>query len=232
MKYTPPTVEAIDAEVARLKPRYEAFMKASNETPDDTQLRAWAEENLREQIILETDAAKAKQSVNDLLQSIANAAPRVTIEDARKVYKAHPENFVLPERVRARHIVIHRDVASAAEATTKLLNLRTKLLTGELSWDDAVRSTSSCPNNSDLGFFKRGMMYESFEDAAFAAAEETITDVVETPLGWHLIHVIAHLPEEQALFEEVKETLMGELQTQADREAIEAYVDARKGDFA
>jgi parvulin-like peptidyl-prolyl isomerase len=228
MSYPAPKPAAIDAEVARLKPRYEAFMQANGETPSDEQLRAWATENLQEQIILETDAAERKMSVEALLKAIAAEAPRVTVAEARQVYKANPDRFILPERVRARHIVIHREQRSASEAVATLLNLRSKLLTGAITWDEAVASTSSCPNNSDLGFFQRGMMFESFEAAAFAAEEDAITDVVETPMGWHLIHVIAHAPEEQALFDEVREQLMADLQTERDREAIERYVDERK----
>ena len=228
MSYPAPKPAAIDAEVARLKPRYEAFMQANGETPSDEQLRAWATENLQEQIILETDAAKRKLTVEGLLKAIAAETPRVTVAEARQVYKANPERFILPERVRARHIVIHREQRSASEAVATLLNLRSKLLAGAITWDEAVASTSSCPNNSDLGFFQRGMMFESFEAAAFAAEEDAITDVVETPMGWHLIHVIAHAPEEQALFDEVREQLMADLQTERDREAIERYVDERK----
>lgn len=228
MSYPAPKPAAIDAEVARLKPRYEAFMQANGETPSDEQLRAWATENLQEQIILETDAAERKMSVEALLKAIADEAPRVTVAEARQVYKANPDRFILPERVRARHIVIHREQRSASEAVATLLNLRSKLLAGAITWDEAVASTSSCPNNSDLGFFQRGMMFESFEAAAFAAEEDAITDVVETPMGWHLIHVIAHAPEEQALFDEVREQLMADLQTERDREAIERYVDERK----
>ena len=228
MSYPAPKPAAIDAEVARLKPRYEAFMQANGETPSDEQLRAWATENLQEQIILETDAAERKMTVEALLKAIAAEASRVTVAEARQVYKANPDRFILPERVRARHIVIHREQRSASEAVATLLNLRSKLLAGAITWDEAAASTSSCPNNSDLGFFQRGMMFESFEAAAFAAEEDAITDVVETPMGWHLIHVIAHAPEEQALFDEVREQLMADLQTERDREAIERYVDERK----
>jgi peptidyl-prolyl cis-trans isomerase C len=167
-------------------------------------------------------------SVEALLKAIAAEAPRVTVAEARQVYKTNPDRFILPERVRARHIVIHREQRSASEAVATLLNLRSKLLVGAITWDEAVASTSSCPNNSDLGFFQRGMMFESFEAAAFAAEEDAITDVVATPMGWHLIHVIAHAPEEQALFDEVREQLMADLQTERDREAIERYVDERK----
>ena len=174
MSYPAPKPAAIDAEVARLKPRYEAFMQANGETPSDEQLRAWATENLQEQIILETDAAERKMSVEALLKAIAAEAPRVTVAEARQVYKANPDRFILPERVRARHIVIHREQRSASEAVATLLNLRSKLLAGAITWDEAVASASSCPNNSDLGFFQRGMMFESFEAAAFAAEEDAI----------------------------------------------------------
>ncbi|MBQ9694159.1 MAG: peptidylprolyl isomerase [Kiritimatiellae bacterium] len=228
MNYPLPQKDAIDAEVARLKPRYEAFMQANGATPSDEELRAWATENLQEQIILETDAAKNKVSVNELLKQIAATTPRVTVAEARAVYKAHPEQFKLPERVHARHIVIHREQSDVAAATTTLLNLKAKILSGELSWKEAAQATSSCPNNSDLGFFPRGVMFESFEEVAFAAAEDSLSDVVETPLGWHLIYVVAHVPEEVALFEEVRDRIMADLQTERDREAIERYVDERK----
>ncbi len=232
MRYPQPTAEAIQAEFERLKPRYEAFMKANKATPYEAQLREWATENLREQIILETEAAKQNLSVNDLLKSIADATPRVTVDEARQLYKSKPEHFLMPERVHARHIVIHREnTPSATEATTTLLNLRAKIRSGAMTWEEAVAAVSSCPDNSDLGFFRRGVMVEPFEEAAFAAEEGSITDVVETQLGWHIIHVVAHLPEEPALFEEVKADILSTLQTQRDREAIEAYVDERKQCF-
>lgn len=232
MKYAQPTIAQIDAEVARLQARYEAFMRANGAEPCAEQLREWAAENLREQIILETDAKRKKVSVDALLKTIAAEAPRATIAEARAIYKANPEHFRLPERVHARHIVIHRGQIAASEAMTTLLNLRVALQSGAITWEDAVRQTSSCPEQSDLGFFPKGAMVEPFEAAAFAAEEDTITDVVETQLGWHLIHVIAHLPEEQALFEEVRDRILDELQTTKDREAIEAYLDSRKQYFA
>ena len=113
---------------------------------------------------------------------------------------------------------------------TTLLNLRAKILAKELTWAEAAAQVSACAQD-DLGTFPRGAMVEAFEQAAFAAEEETITDVVETEFGWHLIYVIAHLPEEPMLFEEVKERLMASMREAREREALERFVDDRKARF-
>lgn len=81
--YPQPTEEAIAAEVARLQPRYEAFMQANGEAPDPAQLRDWAAENLREQIILECEAKAAGKTVDALMKAIAAEVPAVTVEEAR-----------------------------------------------------------------------------------------------------------------------------------------------------
>ena len=233
MQYRQPTPEAVAAEADRLRPRYEAFMRANGEEPDPAQLRDWAAENLREQIILETDAKAAGKTVDALMKDIVAAVPPPTVEEARAVFKAHPERFVAPERVHARHIVIHREeVQNAAEAVTALLNLRSQILSGKTPWEEAAAAHSSCPGHDDLGFFPRGAMVQEFEDAAFAAEEGSVTDVVETPFGWHLIQVLAHLPEEPMLFEEAKDSLLASLREERERAALEDYVDSRKSRFA
>lgn len=229
MNYPTPTPEAIDAEVERLRPRYEVFVKAQGLEPDDAQLRSWAEENIVEQIILETEAKAVGKDVNGLMQSIVDAVPAATVDEARAYYKAHPEECIAPERVHAQHIVLHRhQTPNPAEAFQTLLNLRSQILNGKITWEEAVKQTSHCSQQSDLGFFPRGVMVEAFENAAFAAEEGSITDVIETEFGWHLIRVVSHLPEEAMLFEEVKERLLQQLTEQRQREALEAFVDSRK----
>lgn len=56
---------------------------------------------------------------------------------------------------------------------------------------------ASDDTGGDLGYFEKGIMVEEFEKAVFAQATGTISDVVESPFGYHLIHKIDERPAKQ-----------------------------------
>jgi NIMA-interacting peptidyl-prolyl cis-trans isomerase 1 len=65
---------------------------------------------------------------------------------------------------------------------------------GAASFPNYAKERSDCSSfraDGDLGFFGRGMMQQSFEDAAFALEVGEISGIVSSDSGYHLIYRIA-----------------------------------------
>ena len=88
-------------------------------------------------------------------------------------------------QVRASHIL----VATEKEA----LDLKSKIESGEISFETAAAQYSECPSGArggDLGYFGRGMMVKEFEGPSFEGEINTVSSPIQTQFGWHLIKVI------------------------------------------
>jgi peptidyl-prolyl cis-trans isomerase C len=85
-------------------------------------------------------------------------------------------------QLRASHLLV--------ETEKEAQELKNKIATGLLTFEDAAKESSSCPSGQsggDLGWFGMGMMVKPFEDACFELAESEVSDPVKTQFGWHLI---------------------------------------------
>jgi parvulin-like peptidyl-prolyl isomerase len=99
--------------------------------------------------------------------------------------------------VYASHILLAYQGADRSAATrTKeealgiIEGLQESISDGSLTFIDAAAANSDCPSSSnggDLGPFPRGVMAIAFEEAAFELEPGDISDIVETPFGYHLI---------------------------------------------
>ncbi|HQO78991.1 MAG TPA: peptidyl-prolyl cis-trans isomerase, partial [Thermodesulfobacteriota bacterium] len=138
----------------------------------------------------------------------------ITDDEIRQYYTDFSDEFWEPERVRARHILVK--VAETAKpeekqkAREKAQDLQAQLekgasfesLAGQHSDDPA-----SAKQGGDLGFFSRGQMVKPFEEAAFSLEPGKISEIVESPFGYHIIKVEEKEPEGAKPLEEVKETI-------------------------
>jgi len=130
----------------------------------------------------------------------ALAAPS---EDAIKAYydEHRDDRFTAPEEVRARHILIKlppgADEKARAAARTKAEDVLARVKKGE-DFEKLAKQVSEDPGSAakggDLGLFARGHMVPAFDAAAFALEPGTVSDVVETPFGFHVIKVEEKLP--------------------------------------
>ena len=77
------------------------------------------------------------------------------------------------------------------EALLEINSIRDKLIDGADFAETAIEFSdcASASSGGDLGFFGRGSMVKSFEDAAFSLMPGEISEVVETQFGYHIIKV-------------------------------------------
>jgi len=202
-------------------------------TPEDFQ------KALTRQGVTESDLRKnieESMSMQTVLDMAVQDVPAATEEEMKKFYDDNPGKFVMPERVRAGHILLLANSKNTpeqkAEIKKKLEGIRAEIANKTITFADAARKYSEDPTTAskggDLDLVLRGRMVKAFEDAAFAVEPDTITPVVETPVGFHIIQVREKLPSGKASFEEAKPALRKYLDQANKQKAAEQYVSGLK----
>jgi peptidyl-prolyl cis-trans isomerase C len=153
--------------------------------------------------------------------------------DAKKYYDENIKEFQVPEQVRASHILIrpadpNTDPNQAkAQAKAKAEEVLKKAKEGA-DFAALAKENSQDPGSKeqggDLGLFPRGQMVPPFENAAFGLKIGQISDLVETPFGYHIIKVTEHQDPNQVTFEKAKTHIMNGLTQQKIQEAFRKYV--------
>ena len=111
--------------------------------------------------------------------------------------------------VHARHILVKTE----EEAKDLVKQLKAGADFNELAKKSS--DSSNAHSGGDLGYFSRGQMVKSFEDAAFALEPGQVSDPVKSEFGWHVIKVEDKRNRPVPSFEEVKDQIMASLvQTQ------------------
>lgn len=146
----------------------------------------------------------------------------VTPREARAFYDTNPEEFVVPELVHARHILLPPDTASLV----RIRELKAEIDGGADFAEVAKRNSidGSAENGGDLGEFPREQMVAPFADAAFACPVGQVTGPVQTEFGWHLIKVEGHKAAGKISFDEVKDRLIQALSRKKTQEAVQALL--------
>ena len=150
-----------------------------------------------------------------------------------------PEQAVV-QQTRARHILVKPTPAMpAAQAKAKLAELRAKIVAKSATFEDLARQNGqdgTAAKGGDLGWLQPGDVVPEFETAMNALKPGEVSDVVETPFGFHLIEVLERKSEDQTKERErlrarqvIRERKLGEAVEDWAREVRDrAYVEYRE----
>ena len=164
-----------------------------------------------------------------LYDAYMNARENATLDAAaiealaRDEYRVSRDRFVLPEEVRAAHVLIAvTESRTEAEARELAGIIRARALTGQ-AFDELAREYSDDPGSGqrggDLGFFARGRMVPPFDDAVFALTEPgAVSEVVQTQFGFHVIRLTERREAGLREFDEVREELTASVRNRLRRQ--------------
>ncbi|MCP3674473.1 MAG: hypothetical protein GY829_08410 [Gammaproteobacteria bacterium] len=153
-----------------------------------------------------------------------SSGANITISDGQiaEYYEDNISNFESTERRKVAHILVAVDIdadqSTVGIAESKINNFASRIQAGE-SFEEIAKQgsedTMSAESGGDLDWIEAGMMDEAFENAAFSLQEAgSISKVVKTDFGFHLIKLLEIESGEAKPVEELKEQITSILQEQ------------------
>jgi peptidyl-prolyl cis-trans isomerase SurA len=137
------------------------------------------------------------QKTEEEVQSKIAEKISVTPTDVKKYFQGIPKDSLplVPSRVELS--IIQLDPPSSEEnklaARQKLLDLRSRILAGESFSTLAIlysEDIESAKQGGEIGFRTRSEVQKEYADAAFSLNKNTVSKIVETKVGFHIIQMI------------------------------------------
>lgn len=175
--------------------------------------------------------------------------------EAEKFYKANINTFKHPQRVKASHILVaaNKDEIRSlimADASNKNLPAykidemvkadlakkyeKAKKLLNEVKYDTTrfalvAKENSDDPGSAqkggDLGYFTKEQMVEEFAKAAFSTKPSTVSDIVTSPFGYHIILVTDRQEAGVESFDKVKTDIKVFLEQKEKTNVLQKHIE-------
>jgi nitrogen fixation protein NifM len=147
------------------------------------------------------DALERELRVEAILEKVGTRAAKVSDIDVELYYYYHPDQFRRPETRRARHILITLN-DDLPDNTRQAAQIRIEAIAARLARDakrfeEQAMKHSECPTalqGGVLGEVPSGQLYPELDAALFAMSEGEISDILESPMGLHLLRCDAITP--------------------------------------
>lgn len=199
-----------------------------------------------------TEEVKMKKLAKELGDSSVSDA------DAKKYYNENIKQFKYPEKVRASHILISvnpqeieeiitsdkenagiskEEIKKKVDAEIASKKAKADKLLADVKKDPSQFAklakensddTTTAVKGGDLGFFAAQEMVPEFSQAAFSMKPNTISNIVKSAYGYHIIMVTDRMSAGQQPFEKVKNDIKGFMENQKQLEAIDKLVESLK----
>lgn len=183
---------------------------ASKINPTEDEIRKFYDQNKSKYMI--PDRRVVRYGLSDLARIRANTV--VSDDDLKLAYMQNIQQYQVPNRVHAEHILlttVGKTDAEVAEVKAKAEDILAQAKKKGASFEDLAKKYSEDPGSKtkggDLGWLVQGQTVPEFEKAAFSLPKGEISDLIRTQYGFHIIKVLDKETAHTKTFDEVKDSL-------------------------
>lgn len=165
--------------------------------------------------------------------NIADVVPAITPYDVKKYIESVDESQlpIVPDKYQLSQICVYPDREAAASAVKeKLIELRERIHNGDKFATLArlySEDIASARKGGELGMTPKSQFWPQFSDAAMALRPGVISQVVETPDGFHIIEMLEKKGDEF----NARHILMRPVYTAEDQEKGFALLDSLRSEI-
>ena len=189
-------------------------MKQQGRTLDETNLADM--KNVREQLLLLRVVDREVRS-----------GVMVADSDMKRYFQEHRDRFALSEEYTLSQILIKpRSPDDTADAREKVREVMTRLKQGE-SFEDLALRFSDGPNASHggrLGLVRQGELVPGIERTIATLVPGGISDVIETPEGFHIMRLEDKKPKQFRPYEQVRNEIQGLVFQQKSEDVFQSWL--------
>jgi peptidyl-prolyl cis-trans isomerase D len=191
-------------------------------TLNDAEISAAYEKNKAKYQVPEKRVVRyAIVDVNQVRQSL-----EVSDDQLKVQYQKNIQDYQVPNRVHVEHILlmtVGKTDAEVDEIKKKAQDILNQAKKGA-SFEDLAKKYSEDPGTKDkggdLGWIIQGQTVAEFEKAAFSLPKGSISDLVKTQYGFHILKIIDKESAHTKPFDEVKDSIRAPLLlTESDKQA-------------
>lgn len=182
-----------------------------------------------EELKVKVDAPVLKSIYENLLiskylQKVVFKGVKVTEKELYDYYRQHPNEFVRKERVKVHQILV--------DSEEKALQIREKLKKAPPSeFEKLAKKYSIAPEakkGGDMGWYEKGDLPTEMENVVFSLSPGEISQVVKTPLGYHIFRLDRKQKGRMLTFAEVRGKIRQKLLEEKREEKLKEWLKELK----
>jgi parvulin-like peptidyl-prolyl isomerase len=220
-------IEVPDEEIEKRIEELESRFASKEEFKKETELQGFSLKQIKQR-------QKEQLAIQKLYQYEVLSKVSVSPQDVEQFYVEHSADYTSPERVKARSIMLRKDLAKeTAEVTRERLSAIVEQFNAGTPFEKLASDNSEESNaatGGDLGFVEHGKMIAAIDNAIFSSEIGKVTDIVETDIGFHVFYIEARQAEKVTSLENVKGAIREQLFRERSEARYQAWVEELKQD--